>query len=1638
MSDTSEAAVKRLRQDSPTIDTVCRLVESLADPDEASLAHDFAEILLSKASHELLESRSTDALAHMALGAFRFLQESRPDAVDVQVVNPDVDTEGWYAPVSVIRTNVSERAFIVDTIREYLHSRDTPIEYNVYPVLHVERTAEGRVEHVRPSKEGESRESLVHCEIPRVTDPEAMREIQEEVRRRLEDVVRATDDFEPMIDAVNDTVASLAELSRELEGRKDELDEIQSFLRWLRDGAFVFLGYRAYDIVDWEGSRAIRVEEGSGLGLLRSETRSTFATPVLVDDLSDAMRQLAEGGPVLIISKTNAESTVHRRARMDYIGIKKLDHEGNVVGEHRFLGLFTSAAFSEPAHGIPILRKKLADILESADVREGSHDFKEINSIFNSMPKEELFLASTQEIAAEVDTVLRSYNTDGVRVSLRPDPLQRGVAVMVILPKERFSGDVRREIEGELKEAFAGEVLNYHLALGAGDQARLHFYIAPRNDVLAVPVIAELEGRLRNLIRSWEDAIRDGLEKVRPADEARRLARVYAHAFSPEYQAATHAASAIEDILELEAMVADGRKVSVLLANRTDGSGVFGEERTSELNLYLHGSQLVLSDFMPILEACGLRVIAVSPFQISDVGDTDARIYSFGVQDAAGELIDVDARGSLLGGTILAARAGDTSIDDLNRLVLLAGLHWREVDVIRTFAGYAFQIGAVTSRASLPGALGRYPELASHFMRWFEAKFDPDATGTMDERRKLVSRARTQYLATLSNVESLADDRALRRLGVLLDATLRTNYYRHGGRAPTRTSGGVPYISMKFDARGLDSIQRTRLTYEVYVRSSRMEGVHLRGARVARGGIRWSDRTDDFRAEVLGLVKTQMVKNAVIVPGGSKGGFVPKRLPADPALRGEEAKEQYRTLQRGLLDLTDNLDHESQTIAPENVVCWDDPDPYLVVAADKGTAKFSDVANGVSAEYGFWLEDAFASGGSNGYDHKVVGITARGAWECVKRHFREKGKNIQKEPFTVVGIGDMSGDVFGNGMLLSEQIRLIAAFDHRHIFIDPDPDPATTFAERKRMFDLGPSSWEQYDASLLSKGGMIIPRGSKEVNLTPEAIAALAIDPEDAGPMDGESLIRAILRAPVELLWNGGIGTYVKADGETHADASDASNDAVRVDASELRCEVVGEGGNLGFTQRARIQYALQGGAINTDAMDNSGGVDLSDREVNLKILLRAAVRSGAISMDERNALLEKLTDDVADLVLKDNWSQSLAISLDFLRQQDNLDDFRDLLLAMERAGHLDRASESLPTLEELVERQEDGHGLTRPELCVILAYAKLQVKGSLAESGLAEDPALEQYLLDYFPDEAIRQAGKEGLRGHRLKGEIIVSQLTNDVVDLMGATFVHRVARDTGRTVDEVVRAWLVAARLAGHREILRDMAQPERPLRTEDAYQWLLGLVRVLERTTRWVLNNVRGELEATDYIQQNRAGLSVLMNGYTGFVSGPDRELFESRVADLVSRGADQGFAERLITLRFVDHLLEILRIAASAESQPLQTGEAFYLVSRKLELPWLRESIKAAASDDQWEQRAALALSADLARNHDRMVEHLMRRVDVDTDVRAAFEEMLEGERKSMGRYLRLVDEIKQDGHVSLSGLSVAMRELSVLTEGLVTD
>ena len=1631
---------------SSAVPEVCDCLADLAT-DSAPIA-EFARVFYDRAPARL-DSRGTETLARMALSAWRFLGETRVGRVDVSVAH--ADEEGWGSDISVIRTNVGERPFIVDTLREYLTSEGLPVSTLIYPRLGIERDSSGTLHRAGSISSGGSGESLVHCEIPRIEDPERIEAVRAEIESRLNEVVAVTDDFTAMIARVDSVGRELIDRSRRLMGREEEIAEIIDFMRWLRDGGFVFLGYRSYRIQELDGAgRAVVVDPDSGLGILRDTSASAFAKPVLLAELPEDLRDLAERGPILIINKANSESRVHRRARMDYIGVKILDDRGRVAGEHRFLGLFTSRAYAEKADTLPILRRKLARILRDSEAAEGTHDYKEIITIFNTLPKEELFLESAYEIAADIRTVIGAYDTADVKVKVRRDTLGRGASVMVILPKDRFSGDVRKRISEAIVEELRGSILNYHLALGEGDQARLHFYIATPKRSTDPDDAARLELQVARIIRTWADRVRDGIHRrVESGRDAAAMAEHYLDSFAAEYQAATDPEVAVDDILRVEKMLADGDSTAFAINNYDETQTVAGVLGATELKVYRHRAGIILSEFVPILEDAGLRVLAVKPFEIAEKGVAPTTISVFAVQDHGGRRLDISDGGDLLADTVLAVHSGVARGDRLNGLVLAAGLAWREVDVLRGYIEYAFQAGSIPSRDALVTALVHHPNIASTLFRLFEARFDPRLVLTTQAR----DQARIQLLASfwnaLADVTALADDRALRQLEALISATLRTNYYLGGGARPTRTSGGAPYISFKIDCAAAGVRSGTGLAMEVWVHSARMEGVHLRGGAVARGGIRWSDRPEDFRTEILGLASTQMVKNAVIVPTGSKGGFV---VAGDPLEDWErqfaEGKNQYRTLIRGMLDITDNL-VDGKPRNPSQVVAYDGADPYLVVAADKGTATFSDFANEVSADYEFWLDDAFASGGSQGYDHKAVGITARGAWECVKLHFAEHGKDIQSEPFTVVGIGDMSGDVFGNGMLLSRTTKLVAAFDHRHIIIDPDPDPESSYAERARLFELASAAdWDDYDRSLLSEGGMIVPRGAKEVTLGPQARRALGVagDGDASEPLvvDGETLVRMLLRAPVDLLWNGGIGTYVKARDETHADAGDPSNDAVRVDAHELRCTAAGEGGNLGFTQKARVEFALAGGQINTDALDNSGGVDMSDHEVNLKILFSPAVSSGEMSSDRRNRLLREMTDEVAELVLANNRDQNTAVSLDLLRAQESADDFMEMMLALKKRGLLNRRRERLPTAATLRKRRERDESLVRPELCVLLAYAKMALKEDLLAGDLIDDAATRGYLLSYFPKAAVAAVGDELLDRHRLRREIVACQLTNRVVDLMGATFVNRVARDTGASQAEVVGAWLVASRLSDQQSVVDRLADTGSGMGVREVKRWLLALSRVLERTTRWILANLDREESPAQIVDRNFEELVRLRGSFSLILAGDDQMFFEARVREMRAAGAAPGFAEELTTLRFLDQLLEILAVSRAADAGVLTVGRAYYQASRSANLPRLRALVFASAGEDRWEQRAARILSETLMRAHRELVLWAVsqggaagRASDraAEADEIPSVGELLEAQANRTERFRAVIDELHGTPAPGIAPVTVAIHELSALVASL---
>ncbi|MDD3836256.1 MAG: NAD-glutamate dehydrogenase, partial [Phenylobacterium sp.] len=1249
--------------------------------------------------------------------------------------------------------------FLVDSVMGEVAEQQIAVRAMFHPVL---ETPKG------------PRRSMIQVVLEQVgADREAR--LIEGVRQTLADVRAAVADFPAMLALMDETIRAHAAAGPDTAAREEEL----AFLRWLHAQHFVFLGARIYEYPRGEdGSFAPeqpRFDPAASLGVLRDPERAVLrrsSEPAVL--AASLKRRLADPG--VTVAKANLRSRVHRRGYMDYVAVKRWDAEGRPFGETRFVGLFTAEAYDRPAAEVPLIRAKVARVLKRAGKTPGGHSDKRLRNILENHPRDELFQASEDELLRIAEGVLHLADRPRVRLFERRDPFERFAAVLLYVPRERYNSTVRERAGELLAKAYGGRVSAYYPNFSEGALARVHFIIGFAPDARRRrPDLTELERQIIEIARTWEDRFEAAVRAAGwPAEQvAETLARCEG-AFPAGYRERYDAAEAMADLAAIESM---GDAPIRVRAFRQPAD----TPNQLRFKLYRPGAPAPLADVMPILENMGLKAMFEAGHPVTLAGRGPVWVHEFELDDPRGEHLVFSEVKAAFEEAFVAIWTGETENDRFNRLVLELSISWREAALVRALARYRQQSGLDPTEPVQARALSEHPGVTRLILDLFRTRFDPAIRAEPAVRREQGKAVMAEIEAALQRVPSLDDDRVLRRLALLVQAIQRTNFYQldEAGRPK-------PYISFKVASVELADLPAPKPFREIFVWATHVEGVHLRFGPVARGGLRWSDRRDDFRTEVLGLAKAQQVKNAVIVPVGSKGGFFPKQLTkgAPPDAVRAEAVRAYVTYLNGLLDLTDNLTPSGQVVHPPGVVVHDGDDPYLVVAADKGTASFSDIANGVAESRGFWLGDAFASGGSAGYDHKEMGITARGAWEAVKRHFREMGKDIQSEPFTVVGVGDMSGDVFGNGMLLSKQIRLVAAFDHRHIFLDPDPDPEVSWAERRRLFELPRSSWDDYRREVISPGGGVFPRSLKSVPLSDEARALLEIEARELPP---DELIRAILKARVELLYLGGIGTYVKGRGEANAEVGDKANDAVRVNGAELRCLVVGEGANLGFTQAGRIEFAEAGGRIDTDAIDNSAGVDSSDHEVNIKILTGVLERTGVLKRPARDRLLRSMTDELAQHVLQHNYDQTLALSLLEFDAPAELGAHARFMGELEAAGRLDRALESLPDAAAVQELQRSGRGLRRPELAVLLAYGKLELAPQLAASDALDEPEFEPVLEAYFPSPLRRY--RRQLRGHRLRKEIIATVLANDVVNRCGPTFAPRLTSAAGADVGAFIR---------------------------------------------------------------------------------------------------------------------------------------------------------------------------------------------------------------------------------------------------------
>ncbi|MDT0445468.1 NAD-glutamate dehydrogenase [Streptomyces johnsoniae] len=1584
------------------------------------------------------------AFAHYRLAAHR-----PQGTADVRVLTPTVEELGWACSHTVVEIVTDDMPFLVDSVTNELSRQGRGIHLVIHPQIIVRRDVTGRLLEVLdagrdpfgPSAtshdpddlpEDAIVESWIHVETDRETDHDDLRQIEADLRRVLSDVREAVEDWQKMRGTALRIAESLPEEALPDRLPTEEVEEAGELLRWLAADHFTFLGYREYELdrEDNGGSGdTLRAIPGTGLGILRSDPKHDRdtddpAASAAFGRLSPTARAKAREQRLLVLTKANSRATVHRRSYLDYIGVKKFDEQGRVVGERRFLGLFSAAAYTGTVRRIPVIRRYVADVLAAAGFAHDSHSGRDLLQILETYPRDELFQTPVRTLHSIATAVLHLQERRRLRLFLRQEEYGRYYSALVYLPRDRYTTSVRLRLTGILMEELDGTNVDFTAWNTEGVLSRLHFVIRvePGTELpeLTDADVDRIEARLAEASRSWNDTFTDALVAECGEEQAAELGRRFHGAFPEGYKADFPPRVAVADLQYVNRLRTDADGDFALSLYEPVNAGP-GERR---FKIYRTGEPVSLSAVLPVLQYLGFEVVDERPYELRPAGGATAWIYDFGLrlpEQLAGGL-GGDAR-ERLQDAFAAAWTAAAENDGFNALVLSAGLTWRQATVLRAYAKYLWQAGARFNQETMEATLRKNAHTTRLLVSLFEARLSPQRQGA---GRELTDGLLEELDGALEHVANLDEDRVLRAFLTVIKATLRTNYFQ-------QDSTGSPhaYLSMKLEPKAIPELPQPRPAFEIWVYSPRVEGVHLRFGKVARGGLRWSDRREDFRTEILGLVKAQEVKNTVIVPVGAKGGFVGKRLP-DPAADRDawlaEGIACYRTFISGLLDITDNL-VDGQVVPPADVVRHDGDDTYLVVAADKGTATFSDIANEVAVSYGFWLGDAFASGGSAGYDHKGMGITARGAWESVKRHFRELGHDTQAEEFTVAGIGDMSGDVFGNGMLLSERIRLVAAFDHRHIFLDPDPDAARSFAERRRLFALPRSSWADYDSALISKGGGVHPRSAKSIPLTPQVRAALGIDGR-VSAMTPAELMRAILAAPVDLLWNGGIGTYVKASSESHADAGDKANDAIRVNGRDLRARVVGEGGNLGLTQRGRIEYVLAGGRCNTDAIDNSAGVDTSDHEVNIKILLNSVVGNGDLTVKQRNELLARMTDEVGSLVLRNNYAQNVALV-------NGASTAPGLVLAHQRYirrlgedGRLNRELEFLPDDDEFRERRAAGRGLTEPELSVLLAYAKLAVTDELIGTDLPDDPYVSRLLHAYFPKE-LNERFADRIDGHALRREIITTLLVNDTVNVGGSSFVHRMQEESGASTEEVVRAHTASRAIFGLAAIWDAVESLDNQVEADLLTRIRLHSRRLVERGARWLLNNRPQPLKLTDTIDLFAERVGQVWEELPKLLRGQDLEWHATLLDELVAGKVPAELAHQIAGLSGAFPALDIVAVADRTGRKLLDVARVYYHLSDELGISRLQDRISELPRADRWQSMARTAIREDLYAAHQLITADVLAVGDADSSPEERFADWSKRNAAVIGRARGTLREIQSSDSFDLANLSVAMRTMRTL-------
>ena len=1565
----------------------------------------FIEDLYRHASPEELSDRHVDELYAAALSLWKFSAQRKAASSKVRVFNPTLEEHGWPANHTIIQIVNDDMPFLLDSITSNLLEDGNDLHMLVHPIITCVRDKNG-TRLTGKAKDGvKISESIMHIEITAMTDPAQIKALATKLNKILAFIRAAIDDWKPMLAKMDDVSKNLSAVPKTAVDKALTQEAIK-FLKWMKDDNFTILGYREY----FYGNKK---NKGEGYGILRDPDVLVLKGQKGLVATSPETEYFMKQSPVMLITKANVKSLVHRVVHMDYIGFKKYDAKGKVISEIRFVGLFTAQSYNQRAEAVPFLDRKVIHVVKESGFTANSHDGRALMHILETLPRDELFQIDEEQLLETAMGILHLKVMPRCRAFIRKDRFERYVSALVFVPRDMYDSTLRGKVERILCEAFNGELSSHYAQLSNERIARWHFIIRTTPGNVPSPDTDSINKRLAEVAQRWNDHLLEVLNDRWGEETGTTLYRKYNKSFSTSYREHFDPRFTVTDIEKLD-QLPDSQNIQFNFYRLAEDV-----DHAIRLKIYTSRQTIALSDCLPMLENLGLRVIEENAFNVQtpEGGETVSHtIHDFYLEDPTQSAFDLSVTKQRLEDTLRAVWVERIDNDGFNRLVLHADMTYRQVLILRIYSKYLRQLSLSYSETYMQDTLSQYWETARDLASLFEVNFalEAPADGSREEE---TARLEKNIRKQLEKVDSLDQDRMLRSYLNVITSSLRTNFYQLND-----TGCSKPYVSIKIKSRDVREAPKPRPYAEIFVYSPRVEGVHLRSGPVARGGLRWSDRREDYRTEILGLVKAQQVKNTVIVPVGAKGGFVPKKMPAG-AGREEILAEGitcYKTFISGLLDITDNL-KDSAVIPPENVIRRDGDDPYLVVAADKGTATFSDIANGLAQDYGFWLDDAFASGGSNGYDHKKMGITAKGAWVSVQRHFREKDINVQTDSITIVGVGDMSGDVFGNGLLCSKAVKLVAAFDHRDIFIDPDPDPAKSYAERQRLFDLPRSSWQDYDNKLISSGGGIFSRKSKSIPLTPQIRRLLGFEDGQDSATPNE-LMKAILRSHSDLLWFGGIGTYIKSSRESNSQVGDRANDAIRINGNELNCAVVAEGGNLACTQRGRIEYCLNGGQINTDAVDNSAGVDCSDNEVNIKILLNALVQDGKLTPKQRDSLLVEMTDEVSKIVLDDNYLQTQAISLARSSSIRELDSFVRFMDDLEKTAHLDRELEFLPTDDELIERTEGELGLTRPEIAVLIAYSKMGLYDELMDSDILDDPFLDKYLVRAFPLQ-LRERYPADISKHQLKQGIIAKEICNEIVNRGG---IQAIKEETGAMAPEIARAAILAAEVFDLHDLYKNIECLDHMVPATIQILMLMDVESFARRQTIWFLNNTDANRPIQEIIDQFKPGIQTLFSTSGSLLEQSDESL-KCKVAMYCEQKVDEDLAIHISNLEQKIAACDIVMVARDMDIDVIDVARAYFMLGEKIGFDWLRGEAELVESSDHWDRLAVNSVVADLLDQQKNLTRSALKNLK-DGDTIEAAQAWLTTVESSTARIQKLIHDFQTAGRINVTKLGFAARQI----------